>query len=75
MKFPRNAKIFRGQFDVAPYAGVCFLILIFLALNTSLVFTPGVPIELPEGRDLPGVLGPTVESPWIGRVNFISTTR
>ena len=60
MKFPRHAKIFRGQFDFAPYAGVCFLILIFLALNTSLVFTPGVPIELPEGRDLPGVSGPTV---------------
>ena len=60
MKFPRNAKIFRGQFDVAPYAGVCFLVLIFLALNTSLVFTPGVPIELPEGRDWPGVFGPTV---------------
>ena len=60
MKFPRNAKILRGQFDFAPYAGVCFLILIFLALNTSLVFTPGVPIELPEGRDLPGVLGATV---------------
>ncbi len=60
MRFPRNAKMFRGQFDFAPYAGVCFLILIFLALNTSLVFTPGVPIELPEGRELPGVLGPTV---------------
>ncbi len=60
MKFPRNAKIFRGQFDVAPFAGVCFLILIFLALNTSLVFTPGVPIELPDGPDLPGVTGATV---------------
>ncbi len=60
MKFPRHAKIFRGQFDFAPYAGVCFLILIFLALNTSLVFTPGVPIELPEGHDLPGVAGATV---------------
>ena len=60
MKFPRHAKIFRGQFDFAPYAGVCFLILIFLALNTSLVFTPGVPIELPDGSDLPGVTGATV---------------
>ena len=60
MKFPRNAKIFRGHFDFAPYAGVCFLILIFLTLHTSLVFTPGVPIELPEGRDLPGVSGAIV---------------
>ena len=60
MKFPRNAKIFRGQFDVAPYAGVGFLVLIFLTLTNSLVFTPGVPIELPEGGDLPGIAGATV---------------
>jgi|SRR5207237_5224364 len=54
MKFPRNTRIFRGQLDAAPFAGVLFLLLIFLLLNSALVFTPGVPIQLPEGMNLPG---------------------
>ncbi len=61
MKLPRNAKIFRGQLDAAPFAGVVFLLLIFLALNSRLVFDPGVKIELPEVRGpLSGTLNPTV---------------
>lgn len=62
MKFPRNAKIFRGQLDVAPLAGVFFLLAIFLLLNSSLVFISGVRIELPESghEPLPGVPNPTV---------------
>lgn len=62
MKFPRNAKIFRGQLDVAPLAGVFFLLAIFLLLNSSLVFISGVRIELPESsrEPLPGVHNPTV---------------
>ena len=62
MKFPRNAKIFRGQMDAAPFMGVFFLLAIFLLLNTTLVFTPGVRIRLPEasGRPLSGVENPTV---------------
>ncbi len=60
MKFPRNAKIFRGQLDAAPLAGVFFLLCIFLLLSSSLVFTPGVHIRLPsvQGQELPGVTGP-----------------
>ena len=54
MRFPRNTKIFRGQLDAAPFAGVFFLLVIFLLLNTSLVFIPGVPIQLPEATELPG---------------------
>ncbi len=48
--------------DAAPFMGVFFLLTIFLLLNTSLVFTPGVQIRLPEasGRPLPGVENPTV---------------
>jgi biopolymer transport protein ExbD len=48
--------------DAAPFMGVFFLLTIFLLLNTSLVFTPGVRIRLPEasGRQLPGVENPTV---------------
>ncbi len=59
MRFPRNAKIFRGQLDAAPFAGVFFLLVIFLLLNSTFVFTPGVRIQLPELGDLPGVANPT----------------
>lgn len=54
MRFPHNAKIYRGQLDAAPFVGVFFLLIIFLLLNSSLIFTPGVPIQLPEGANLPG---------------------
>lgn len=60
MKFPRNAKIFRGQLDAAPFAGVLFLLVIFLALNSLLVFVPGVQIKLPVGDSLPGAANPTL---------------
>ncbi len=60
MKFPRNARIFRGQLDASPFVGVLFLLAIFLLLNSSLVFLPGVPIRLPEASGLPGVTGPTI---------------
>ena len=60
MRFPRNRKIFRGQVDPAPYAGVFFLLLILLLLSSSLVFTPGVPIRLPAAEDLPGAAHPNL---------------
>ena len=60
MRFPRNKQIFRGQLDVGAFAGVFFLLLIFVLLQSQLVFTPGVPIRLPEAEDLPGVIGRTV---------------
>ena len=59
MRFPHNAKIYRGQIDAAPFLGVFFLLIIFLLLNSALVFTPGVPITLPEGANLPGTDKPT----------------
>ena len=59
MRFPHNAKIYRGQIDAAPFLGVFFLLIIFLLLNSSLVFTPGVPITLPQGVNLPGTDKPT----------------
>jgi biopolymer transport protein ExbD len=52
--------VFRGQLDAAPYAGVFFLLALFLLLNSSIVFTPGVPIDLPEAANVPGVTGPTL---------------
>lgn len=62
MKFPRNARIFRGQLDMAPFAGVFFLLIMFLLL-ASLVSTPGIQIDLPtvSAADLSGASGPTIE--------------
>jgi biopolymer transport protein ExbD len=59
MKFPRHARIFRGQLDAAPFASVFFLLLIFVLMG-SMVYTPGVRVELPRGDDLPGPDQPTV---------------
>jgi len=55
VKLPRNARIFRGWLDAAPFASVLFLLLLFMML-TSLVYTPGIcaPLDLPTADDLPG---------------------
>ena len=60
MRFPRNKQIFRGQPDLGAYIGVFFLMLIFVLLNSAIVFTPGVPIHLPDAEELPGVAGDTL---------------
>jgi biopolymer transport protein ExbD len=64
MKFPRNARLLRSTFDVAPFAVVFFLLVIFLTLAVLLP-TPGLSLHLPvtdssPGRDLPGTDKPTV---------------
>jgi biopolymer transport protein ExbD len=61
MKFPRNARIFRGQLDAAPFASVFFLLIIFVLLG-SMLYTPGIQVELPSSGNLPlpGTEGPTV---------------
>lgn len=59
MRFPRNAKIFRGQLDTAAFASVFFLLVIFLLLHSAFVFVPGVKLTLPEAGEWPGVIGPT----------------
>jgi biopolymer transport protein ExbD len=60
MKFPRQARIYRGHLDAAPFAGVFFCLLIFILL-ASLVYTPGVIIQLPDSATpLPGSDGPTL---------------
>ena len=60
MRFPRNKQIFRGQLDVAAFAGMLFILLVFILLRSQLVFTPGVPIRLPVAEELPGVIGRSV---------------
>jgi biopolymer transport protein ExbD len=59
MKFPRHARLFRGQLDAVPVASVFFLLLIFVLL-TSRSYTPGVRLELPRADDLPGTDRPAV---------------
>jgi biopolymer transport protein ExbD len=59
MKFPRNSKILRSQFDVAPFAAVFFVVVIFVMLG-ALVPTPGIPLRPPEAGDLPGVDRPSI---------------
>jgi biopolymer transport protein ExbD len=59
MKFPRNAKILRSHFDVAPFAAVFFLLVIFLMLG-GLLPTPGIPLLPPAAENLPGVDKPSV---------------
>lgn len=60
MRFPRNAKIFRGQLDIAPFAGVFFLLLILLLLRSHLVVPPGVRIELPRASGVAGAANPRI---------------
>ena len=59
MKFPRNARIFRGQLDAAPFATVFFLLVLLLMLGTT-VYTPGVRVNLAVANDLPGTDRPSV---------------
>jgi biopolymer transport protein ExbD len=61
MKFPRNAKILRSHFDVAPFAAVFFCLLIFLLLG-ALLPVPGLRVGLqpPTAGNLPGVDRPAV---------------
>jgi biopolymer transport protein ExbD len=59
MKFPRNARLLRSTFDVAPFAVVFFLLVIFLSL-AALLPTPGLSLHLPVAGDLPGTDKPAV---------------
>jgi biopolymer transport protein ExbD len=59
MKFPRNARLLRSTLDVAPFAVVFFLLIIFLTL-AALLTTPGLSLRLPVAGDLPGTDKPTV---------------
>ena len=61
MKFPRNAKILRSPFEVAPFAAVFFLLVMFLLLG-ALLPVQGLRTQLtpPAADNLPGVDGPTV---------------
>lgn len=61
MKFPRNTRMLRSPFDVAPFAAVFFLLVIFMLLG-ALLPVPGLRVQLqpPTAGDLPGIDQPSV---------------
>lgn len=59
MKFPRNTRLLRSPFEVAPFAAVFFLFAMFL-MFAQLMPTPGIPLQLPATGDLPGIDKPSV---------------
>jgi biopolymer transport protein ExbD len=59
MKFPRNSRLLRSSFDLAPFAAVLFLLVIFLMLG-ALAPMSGLPVRLPVADNLPGTDKPTV---------------
>jgi biopolymer transport protein ExbD len=48
MRFKRRLSIFTGQLELTPLVDVVLLLLIFFVLTSSLIFSPGIKIELPE---------------------------
>ncbi len=60
MKFPRNTRLLRNPFDIAPFATVFFLLVIFVML-AALLPTPGIPLQPPTADDLPGFDQPSVD--------------
>lgn len=61
MKFPRNIRLLRSPFDVAPFAAVFFLLVIFV-LVAALLPVQGLHLQLtpPVADNLPGTDQPTV---------------
>jgi biopolymer transport protein ExbD len=61
MKFPRNTRLLRSPFDIAPFAAVFFLLVIFLMLGTLLP-VQGLRVQLqpPLANDLPGTENPSI---------------
>jgi len=61
MKFPRNSRLLRSSFDMAPFAAVLFLLVMFLMLG-ALMPVPGVnlSLQLPAAENLPGTGQPMV---------------
>jgi biopolymer transport protein ExbD len=61
MKFPRNVRLLRNPFDVAPFAAMLFCLIVLLMLG-ALIPVQGLRIRLtpPSAENLPGVDSPTV---------------
>lgn len=53
MRFPRHVKPFTGTLNLNPFAGLFFLMVLLLALQTSIAPVPGIRIELPAAAPAP----------------------
>lgn len=73
MRYSRNVKIFRGGVDAAPFAGLFFVLVLFVSLFYSHVFFPGVPIRLAAEEGPPGLPSRTVRILESGRIQFLGT--
>jgi biopolymer transport protein ExbD len=74
VRFPRHAKVFRGQLEVAPFAGVFFLLVIFLLLHSSLVFLPGIRVQTDALASAAGEPAAEVLMVQQGRIVYRNTT-
>jgi len=61
MKFPRNIRLLRSPFDVAPFAAVFFILVIFVLLS-ALSPVPGLQMQLnpPVADNLAGTDKPSI---------------
>jgi len=46
-----NAKVFAGRLDPIPLINILFLLLIFFLISSSLVFQPGIQVDLPLAKN------------------------
>jgi len=62
MRYPRHLRVFSGRLDFAPFAGVLFLLVLFMLLNSYLAPSPGLRIQLPvaEAPSVPGTANPAL---------------
>jgi len=70
MRFPRNAKIFRGQIDAAPFAGLFFMLLLMLLLYGNSIFIPGIRVQLRD-QTTPELEERTLTVEASGRVTYL----
>jgi biopolymer transport protein ExbD len=71
MRFPRHAKIFRGQIDPAAVASIFFVFVIFVLLLWSHTFTPGVRIRVRDSVDPPEVTARLLKVMKSGEINYL----
>lgn len=62
MKYIRSLSPLRNKFDGMAFSIILGLIILFLLLQSSIIFKPGVSIQLPspDTAQLPGIVGPTI---------------
>jgi biopolymer transport protein ExbD len=74
MRYPRNVKIFRGGVDAAPFAGLFFVLVLFMMLFGWHVFIPGVRVSLGDQSEPPNLTPRSVKVLASGEVLFLGET-